>query len=285
MERKLKVLFLYFGQPRMIKECMPWHDHFINYLQSENIEIDIEYHLWNQYYNKLHLHESRQHKLSYISVDTSEFYNHLTTNRPCNTICNFYSYDIVDNLYEQTNKKISLDHFKNVFAQNISKALACQNISDDYDIVFLLRPDSIFHPDHYSDFANFFKYYNKDEKKEFIYVDWIIYDVKLGLRISDTKLFGRPKTLNLLFKNWEEKMLLYEEKTNKNLIENHHIAINFSSHHQYEDLENIIFNATTFLKKYKFKIVIARPTKEIIEYLKEISDESYNKISKLYGIL
>jgi len=279
MERQpIKVLFLYFGQPRMIKECMPWHDHLINYLQSENVEIDIEYHLWDKYFDRVH-HQSSPSE--YIDVDCDELENYLSNSRPCNIKCNFYSYHIVDLLYNNIKDYLNHLFFHHRFSQTISKGLACKNISDKYDVVCLFRPDLIFNPNYYSEFLNFLSDYSKEKDDNILYVNQMNYYIREGLKIDDTRLFGKPNSLKTLYDNYEEKIISYVKNTKKDFIEQHHIAINFGNFYKHNDSVNVVFKNIKDKKPYKIKSSIARPVQEVREYLKEISADSYNEVDEV----
>ena len=292
MERQpIKVLFLYFGQPRLIEECAPWHDDLISYLNLHNIEVDLEYHIWDKYFNiKLDLSiflDRKKRRFIYsdniynqykpydtntfIDIDVNKINEVITLNR--NAKCNFYSYDIMENLYDMLNLKINKNQFVNSFSQTVLKAKACQNISEHYDIVFLLRTDFIFNPDMYSSIVSFFHEFDNNS----LYCDWIIYDFEHGVRSDDTKLIGEPKKLKIFYENYENKIYSYIKNKDKQYDDAHNIGINFGYYYDDKPAVKIIIKD---YKPYKIDHTIVRPFPEVINYLKKISSDSYHHIKR-----
>ena len=276
MERQsIKVLFCYFGQPRLVEECSPWHDDLINYLQSNNIEVSIDYHFWKQYNDRAHLYQTN---LPYINFDVNNLEKNIIKNRPCPVNCNWYSYVIVDEIYSETTEQFDLNDFKALFSQTISKALACQNTSQECDMIFLLRSDLIFEPGQYFHILQFLnESWSKIKRKQkhIVYVNYLHYDIKKGIKIEDVTLLGKPDTLNIWFNNFKEKILLYEKNTKKEHQEQHYIAGNFANFYPWQI-------KLQFRGQRKIKTTIVRPTPVVKNYLKNINKNSYFKIKDIF---
>lgn len=345
MERQpIKLLFSYFGQARMVEECIPWHDDLIRYLNSNNIQVDLEYHLWDEYYNKICIPEEIVLKyndklngmddesqllytLNRTKKETNEYAPYtgdvdnfkkinsvnlekvILTNRieNCNIKCNFYSYEIMENLYEIFNVEMPRNLFFNTYSQFVSKGLSFKNLSNEYDIVFSLRTDLIFDPNSYDMILNFLnKYYkkiqnNKIEQKNqnkwtklqerTLYVSWLHYDYKLGLISDDTRLFGDPETLKTFFNNYEKKIYSYIKNMNNMIDVNkihhnlgHHIALNFTFFYNMETTDKVNDNIEINVKSMvpdKVKCTIARESEEVKELLKTVNYDTFKKVDEI----
>lgn len=301
-ETPIKMLWVYFGQPRMLEECIPWHDNFIKYLKEHNIHVDLSYNVWNQYYNKIT--EVINDCLvandisSFEYIDENKVRESILNNRVegCDVIqCNFLSYDIMHNLHEMYNDiPINKHLFFNAYAQNISKAVGARNIPDvnDYDLVYFVRTDLIFDPAKYPQTTKtFIKYYEqiRDESNnnKLLLLPWIHYHVEYGATGDDRCLLGQPKSLKEFFSDYEMKHYTYLKNVGTKFADPHHIVMNFGLYHY-----RGIANKTKLYERVGIRIrdqrkniihmVIARPLLKIKEKLKTVNQESYEIVVDLF---
>jgi len=305
MERQpIKILFLYFGQPRMVKECIPWHDHSIKYLKSldeYDIQVDLDYHLWTQkttssaefsYYNE-------GKKIKYNTwktiqdVDCNKIENDILNNRVegSKVTCNFYSYEIVEELYDMLSSSIDRDLFFGTYAQNVIKGLACKNISDEYDIVFLTRTDLIQNPKYDDEqFKNFFiKYYEKvfNKKKQknndrLIQLLTLSYIDGIGAMGDDRCLLGQPSSLKKFFANYNEKINSYIKNIGETEIDPGRIWISLG---YFYNKMNESKEAPVYFKEYRINpdFTIAYEIEEIMNCIDTINEESFYTILKTHN--
>jgi hypothetical protein len=264
MERRLKVLFLYFGQPRFIEESILHHDNIVLSLRNF-FDIEMEYHLWNKYneYHRTRIDEDDRVSGNYELKDVNEkTYKQIVENRIVKTKCNFYDYKIAEDVWEKCKDFIDKKLFMAKFAQTISKAIAVESIDDRYDIVFLLRTDLCFDrkseyrinsvgKSYVTMFENAFhefldeqKTWNSkrvlgfgfesNENKRLILTNYSIHSSLLGSRVDDKAWFSNASNLKIYFKNWQEKIQTFIEYHYHNyypldVLEQHYISANFSN--------------------------------------------------------
>lgn len=300
----MKLLFLYFGQPRMVKECIPWQDDFFNFLYmiDGNIEIDLEYHLWNEHFDRLRYkaRDSFSEFNCFKKIDTTQYEKIIKTNRlnEFNIKCNFYDYNIVYDLWnkiEHNNNDLDKNLFCNLFAQTISKGIASQNLSDDYDMVVLLRTDLVFNKEKYSTFYKHIKQYIKNltlsnftqsRMERHMCVPWLKFLNGIGAAIDDCILYTTPNALKEFYSHYDKKILKY---INDSIIaghneftkhETHNLAVNFGNFYEIDNKTPIVIIEKPELA-YNF-YSIARPIDEVRNIMNEPNSVNFNKIHNIF---
>lgn len=309
----MKILFLYFGQPRMIEECIPWHDELIqNIINTKNYQIDLEYHLWNEYFKRLwwRADDPVSYTENYLKADTQSLKQIIHSNRveDCNISSQFYNYDIVESLYKKINERFDLTNsdldktiFYNYFSQIILKAIAAKTISNDYDVVVLLRTDIVFNRDNHFKFIKFLSSLALEIKKtKFeqevnlknvpnnikMYVPWLKHVNTLGTFIDDNFLYTTPNALKIFYNNHEEKILsfiehmLHVNETFK-YKSGHYYAASFANYYRDKKEEDKIVTEEKWELCKQF-YTLARPTEDTKQYISKVGPSSFLEINKIY---
>lgn len=242
MERQpIKILFLYYGQPRMVKETLPWHNHFIQSLENAiNADITIQYHLWDEYFERIYFrsHDEGGKKENLKKINREEIKD-IVTRRKNKTDVFFHSYNIVDSLYKKIKKNTNIDNFPSsesffiVFSQIIIKAKAAEGKFNDYDLVFLLRTDTIFDPEKYVHlYKRIMKIKTKFEQHNFekqttkirrlhhqrlsLYTTRLKFVNTIGVSIDDSFTFGYGNVIKNFYNNYENKIKTFMENCKVN---------------------------------------------------------------------
>jgi hypothetical protein len=285
MER-IKILFSYFGQPRMVEETSHWHDEFISYLKDNDFDVDLQYHLWD-------CHEEfnffPQNKLkNFIKVDKEKLTQNLSTNRVdgCNISLKFYSYDLVENFRNriiidgwEPKKQGILEKsvFNGVFSQPLIKYYACQDMTEDYDMVVLLRTDLIFNKYKYEKFVKTFKAEYKNlslKQKNVIYIPWMRYRDGFGFYADDQFLVTNSHSLKLFNEDINHKIISFIENTEN--FDPHYVAFNFGLFYKRKEKEKVIV-----IEKHLSNLkTIARPRDDVKRLLNDL--DSFDKIDKIF---
>lgn len=254
MERQLKILFLYFGQPRMVEETLSEHESFISRIKTFlDAQVDIHYCVWNKYFEYTSIYpennDRKRNTNKYKVFDVGEdLKNTLVKND--NIKCDLYDYSIVDSLWNNVKEYgIQKDTFYIKFSQTISKALGVDTLKNkNYDIVFMLRTDLLFHRK--KDFAyeklvdKFLQYTSKrkhgvseDDLRpdSFIFTPYVVHSSLGGAKVDDKFWISNSKSLKKLFSNWQEKIKYYVQyyaehtKIDFRNLSQHNVAAEFSS--------------------------------------------------------
>jgi hypothetical protein len=315
----MKILFLYFGQPRMFEHCLPWHDHLIKYLNTIGHKVDLEYHLWDKYADRLSFKDAFVRYTNqlvqvddyfgepdnFIKIDTDKTKDILCNNRVegSKVKCIFYSYEEVENLWEicediAIKRNLSRSMFYTAFSQTISRAQACKNISNEYDMVFLLRTDVIFNPTLYDKTKTFSRILQQAEvlkTKNFIHVSWARYACSVGLLIDDKFMYSNPISFKMFYKNYKNKIFALVKNSCE--FDPHYIAANLGLYcnkpptleetHSKKHLRGWHLHGLSIKQKTlnSEAYTLARPLPKVKELLKKITLDSFLSIMDNFKIL
>jgi hypothetical protein len=300
----MKILFLYFGQPRMFEHCLPWHDHLIKYLNTIGHKVDLEYHLWDKYADRLSFKDALQvddyfgEPNNFIKIDTDKTKDILCINRVegSKVKCIFYSYEEVENLWKicediAIKRNLSRSMFYTAFSQTISRAQACKNISNEYDMVFLLRTDVIFNPTLYDKTCSrILQQAEVLKTKNFIHVSWLRYACSVGLLIEDKFMYSNPISFKMFYKNYKNKIFALVKNSCE--FDPHYIAANLGLYynkpptleetHSKKHLHGLSIKQKTLNTE---AYTLARPLLKVKELLKKITLDSFLSIMDNFKIL
>jgi len=216
----VKILFLYFGQPRMVEESIYSHNALFEYLQSKDIKVDRHYSLWDSY-NK---NRSRPKiKQTYIPLEEDKFKKIIS-----GSTYKLHSYDAVEFIWKKVWSMIDKDMFYHLFSQIISKGLAFKNIKEDYDYIILLRTDLIFNE---RKFENILKTILNDHTIGnrmgsfavrngwgFVQTPWMRYSFKKEIEIEDRLNISTPECFKYIYNDYEQKIIDYIKSNWENSI-------------------------------------------------------------------
>lgn len=233
----MNILFLYFGQPRMVEELIPNHDFIAKSLKDDyKINVDFHYSLWNKYHDYRTIPSASSRNIgnnSLIDIDENSLVDKLTKNRQANITYNFNDYNIAESIWKKNKKHIDKETFMSKFAQTVSKAIAVESIKKEYDIIILLRTDLFIDTKKYFVFGDICYNFKKiQEQKEYtILTSYIRHSTTLGPLVDDKFWISNKETFNLYFNNWKDKIdnLLKKRKKISYGTSAHNIACSLSN--------------------------------------------------------
>jgi hypothetical protein len=157
---RMKILFLYTGQARLVVETLVWHHYFhkkvLNkFKPEEEVTLDIKYVLWDYLTTPGHSDQFDGRVL----IDTEQLIQNVKEYHNKNKYANrldflFYNYLEAEEFYKQflenfPNYANSSRNFKTSMfipgvSQTLIRSLGVSSIDDDYNVVLICRTDTLF---------------------------------------------------------------------------------------------------------------------------------------------
>lgn len=295
----MNILFLYFGQPRMVEELIPNHDFIVKSLKDDyKINIDFHYSLWNKYHDYTTVPSPSSRNLgnnNLITIDEDYLINKIKENRESNVTYVFHNYDVAEDIWNENKKFIGRETFMAKFAQSVSKAIAIQSVKKTYDAIVLLRTDLFLDPKKYFVYGDIFHNLKKIKKdtKRIILTSYIRLSTKNSGGVDDKLWISTQEDLELYFSNYKEKInkfiqnYEYDYITPEN-ISAHIVACNLSKGYEQDEIWFLpfydIFKYLTPLSRITFTNLfkIVRNYEDVQEMIKNpnFTIEDYKQLTK-----
>lgn len=302
----MKILFLYFGQPRLVKQCLPWHDEIVNSMKLVfDVDIDFHYSLWNEYHEyttKIQTVDKREWDPEhFLNADTQSLIECLTTNRPegSKVTYKFHDYTPVEEIWQTIQPYLGDTYlnrglFYHLFAQLASKGIAANELQEDYDAIILTRTDLVFDKSKYHTLykacEDFITRVNKSKKgiSNLGYVPWLRHSNHVGSFYDDILMLTNTKSLKVQYDNWEEKLIYFVKKHCEfsspsyfQRISQHFTGCNFyvpyNIDHKNQDA-HWVYEYPDLFETY----ILVRLYGNAEQYLKKISSASFFSLKKIY---
>lgn len=293
----MNILFLYFGQPRMVEELIPNHDFIAKSLKDDyKINVDFHYSLWNKYHDYRTIPSASSRNIgnnNLIDIDKNSLINKLTKNRQTNITYNFNDYSIAESIWKKNKKHIDKETFMSKFAQTVSKAIAVESIKKEYDIIILLRTDLFIDTKKYFVFGDIcynFKEIQK-HKERVILTSYIRHSTTLGQLVDDKLWISTKENFESYFDNWKDKINIFIKKRKQINYENtsaHNIACSLSNDYNQDEIWFLpfydIFKFLTPLSRITFTNLfkVVRSFDDVQEMIKNpnFTIEDYKQLTK-----
>ena len=303
MENK-RILFQYFGQPRMVKECLSWQEYFIKILADDALKLDINL----QIHHKYDLWTKRGASQLSVTADGLEPVNTNTITADIHSVrpqaeIHWHDYDRVECEWQklgitEDNGNLYRINFYKVFSQTIIKGVACETITDDWDLVIMVRTDNIF----WGQQREFLKLLKQStyigEGINTVYVSGLSYTSYEGFRCDDQVFISDVTGIKNLYYRWSDKIKYY-------IVENNHlwsgwlqrvgphevavsfiksIAYNLDHKKEWRDKKSLRRDVNVIQNPFKDFYLILRDHPDCLELAKDICEENFLELRKLQKV-